>query len=234
MVWPPKILFKYPCRGREKLFFESLDSIYQNLSDVNNFHVNLTLDVDDEILNRPDVIERLSGYKNSSISWGTSKSKVHAINRDMPDVDFDILICWSNDMFATFFGFDDLIRVAVEQAFGEEWDGMLHLPEPDSGSALNVLYIVTDKYYRRFGYIYHPEFKSLWCDNLAFDIAKKLGKYAFNGTPGLYEHRNPAYMKYGIDRDALFDEQQGHWNEDEQLYYEIKNRGYDLHLINQK
>src|SRR5690348_5936771 len=135
-----KILFKYPCRGREKLFFESLDSLNHNIRDRNNYHISLTIDEHDEILNGPEVIERINKYPNVSIGWGLSKSKVDAINRSMPDYDFDVIICWSNDMFMTFPGADDIIRgyVLGIRNTREDFDFLLHLPERDSMEFLNV------------------------------------------------------------------------------------------------
>ena len=156
----PKILFKYPCRGRESMFFESLDSIYHNMADNENFHVSLTIDEDDEVLNNPGVLASINTYPNCSIEWGLSENKIHAINRSMPKYDYDILVCWSNDMFLTFYGFDEYLRQKIEEV-SPDYDLLLHIPDWDAKEQLNVLYIATRKYYDRFGYIYHPSYKSL-------------------------------------------------------------------------
>jgi hypothetical protein len=227
---PFRFLFKYPCRGREKLFFESFESIHNNVADVNNYHVSLTIDLDDEVLNRPEVIERINGYRNTSIEWGLSESKVHAINRNFPEREYEVVICWSNDMVWTQFGFDDMLRIYINSAF-PDMDGLFHIPEVDSMEHLNVLYIATKKYYDRFGYIYHPSYKSLWCDNESLAIAKMLGRHHYCGVPGLYEHRNPAYAKYGIERDAKFNADQDFWAIDEANFNERKLRNFDIHLI---
>lgn len=228
-MMPLKILFKYPCRGRETSFFESLDSIYNNLSDKENFHISLTLDTDDEVLNRPEVIERLAAYKNTSIEWGLSTSKIHAINRSMPDYDFDVIVCWSNDMIINLLGFDDIMRGYISELIEKHGDDFLaHFPERDSMSNLNVLYVATRKYYDRFGYIYHPSYLSLWADNETYDVSKILGKYYYIDVLGLYEHRNPAYSQYGIERDELFNKQQALWGVDEANYIERRSRNFDL------
>jgi hypothetical protein len=226
-----KILFKYPCRGRKELFFESLNSIYINLVDKVNFHVNCTIDTDDEILNSKEVKRRLSEYENLSISLGVSASKVEAVNRNMPKDDWDIVICWSNDMIINLFGFDDLIRHYMYEAFGEEFDGLFHLPEQDSMESLNVLYIATRKYFDRFNYIYHPSYLSLFCDNESLETAKLLGRYKYNGTLGVYTHKNPAYSKYNMERDELFNRQQDMWNIDEATYHKRKQNNFDIHLL---
>jgi hypothetical protein len=99
---------------------------------------------------------------------------------------------------------------------------------------LNVLYIATKDYYNRFGYIYHPSYLSLWCDNETFQVSKLLNRYHYVGTLGLYEHRNAAYHKYGVQRDDLFNEQQGHWSKDEDNYYKRQAINFDLPEIENK
>jgi len=224
---PPKILFKFPCRGRELSFFESLNSLDVNIRDKNNYLISVTIDDDDIILNKPEVIDRILEYKNVQICFGKSTSKIHAINRDMPsDYDWDIVICWSNDMYARMYGFDDIMRDCMLQKWGDSFDGIAHFPEPDSKEHLNVLYVATRDYYERFGYIYHPSYLSLFCDNETMEVGKMLGKYHFFGVNGLYEHRNPAYHHYNIQRDSLFNEQQSHWGIDEANFIRRKSKNF--------
>src|SRR5579863_8469001 len=110
------ILFKYVSRGRPERFFFSLDTIYDNLSDHDNYHIAVTIDTDDPTMNNPDVISRLRMRKNISVQWGLSKSKVHAINRDMHPYG-DIIIVMSDDMRFTCYGFDEIIRQRFRDRF---------------------------------------------------------------------------------------------------------------------
>lgn len=238
MSEPLRFLFKYPCRGRVDCFFESLDSLNENIRDRNNYHISLTIDTDDDVLNQPEVIERINSYPNVSIGWGLSKSKIDAINRSMPDYDFDVLICWSNDMFATFYGFDDQMRGYMYDIINknDDDDFLIHFPEPDTNENLNTLYIATKKYYSRFNYIYHPSYLSLWCDNESMAVAQMLNRYYYVGISGLYVHKNPAYHVHGVERDSLFDTQQGHWNIDSANFQERKKINFglkDSEIINQ-
>ena len=226
---PIRLLFKYPCRGRKELLFKSLDSLNDNIRDRNNYHIGLTLDTDDEILNTPEVIDRINTYQNVSIQWGLSDSKINAVNRHVSDYDWDLIIVWSNDMVATFYGFDDVMRTdSLQQLEIHNYDMLLHFPEPDSVDVLNVLYIATKKYYDRFGYVYHPSYKSLWCDNESMCVAKMLGRYHFFGTQGLYVHANPAYAHSLGNRDMLFDEQQGYWQQDEDNFHRRRKLNFEL------
>lgn len=227
---PLKILFKFPCRYRKDMFFESLDSLNDNIRDRDNYLISLTLDTDDEILNTQEVIERINTYPNVKIEWGLSGSKIKAVNRSMPDYDFDVVICWSQDMFATLFGFDDVMRLYILEAMGKrnDKDFLIHFPEPDAREFLNVLYVATRQYYDRFQYIYHPSYLSLWCDNESMCVAKMLGRYEYFPIMDLYFHKNPAYHHHKAERDQLFDEQQGHWQVDEDNFHTRRRKNFDL------
>ena len=236
MNQPLKLLFKFPCRQRTELLFKSLDSLDSNIRDRNNYHISLTLDIDDIVLNTEEVIDRIMKYPNVSIEWGYSKSKVEAINRSMPDYDYDVLICWSNDMFMTMFGADDIMRDYILHIANsrEDFDFLIHFPERDSMEHLNVLYVATKAYYQRFNYIYHPSYLSLWCDNETYMVSKLLNRYHYIGVLDLYEHRNMAYTRYGIERDELFNQQQALWSVDEENYQKRKAMNFELHLITDK
>lgn len=224
----PVILFKYPSRGRLNRFFKGLDSIVDNMADQDSYKVLATLDKDDVVMNQPEVIERINGYKNVIIDWGLSTSKINAINRGMPETGWDIVVVASDDIFFNFYGFDEIIRNEMCQNF-PDGDGYLHFNEKDSGVHLNVMTVIDKKYYDRFGYIYHPEYISLFCDNHQFDVAKILNKYVYIPY-SIMEHLNPAYGY--MDRDEMFDEHQKiGWDVDMKKYEEMKNRNYDLHLM---
>lgn len=222
----PIKLFKFPSRNRPDRFFASLDSIYNNVSDKDYFHVSCTLDLDDLTMNNATVTERIFTYPNISIEWGKSKSKVHAVNRSMPiDIDWDILINMSDDMIFTSPGFDVMIAVDMLCHF-PDMSGLLHYPDQDAKDALATLYVAGKKWWEfRGGQIYHPSYKSLWCDNEEQLAAKTCGKYLYLGYP-LVMHLNPAYGH--LPKDALFERQQSDWNVDEENFYKRRALNFDL------
>jgi hypothetical protein len=226
---PFKILFKYPSRSRPERFFDGLDSIYNNLDDKDNFGVLVTLDEDDPTMNNDEVMARCLSYHNIEVIYGLSKSKVHAVNRDFDKhiycKDFDILVCMSDDFRFTTYGFDTMMRVDMN-ALLPDFDGILHYPDQDAKSALATLYVAGRKWFEFRGrHIYQPSYKSLWCDNEEQDVAKMLNKYRYPGY-NICLHLNPAYGH--LPRDPLFNEQQGHWGEDEMNYNERKAKNFYL------
>lgn len=191
-----------------------------------DFHVSCTIDLDDFTMNNDEVEVRISKYENISISWGTSESKIDAINRSMPDIEWDVIVNISDDMLVTFFGFDEIIRSFVKDEI-KDLDGLIHIPDNDAGDALNVLYVATKKYYDRFGYIYHPDYISLFADNESIDVARKLNKYYYCNCPNLFVHNNPAYGH--LPKDEMFIEQQKiGWSIDAQTYEIRRAKNFDL------
>ena len=63
MSSPSFILFKYPSRGRPERFFASLDSLVNNVKDVDYYHVAITLDDSDAtMIDRAARRFRISGF----------------------------------------------------------------------------------------------------------------------------------------------------------------------------
>lgn len=220
-----KILFKLPSRGRPERFFKALDSIIDNVRDKDSYHVSCTLDTDDATMNNEDVISKIRTRKNVSIEWGLSTSKINAVNRNMPNIDWDILLVSSDDIYFDIYGFDEMVRLEFNQHF-PNGDGYVHFKEKDSGSALCVMTCCDKKYYDRFGYIYHPEYISLFADNEQFDVAKILGRYVYVPYE-IMQHLNPAYGY--LEKDEMFKYQQKiGWTKDQQTYNERKAKNFDL------
>lgn len=224
---PPKILFKYPSRNRPDRFFASLDSLYNNIDDLNNFLVSCTLDIDDDAMNNPETVERIKKYKNISIEWGYSTSKINAVNRSMPDYDWDICIVHSDDMVFNIYGFDTMVRVDMMTHF-PNMDGLLHYPDQDAKEWLATMYIAGRKWWEfRDKNIYHPSYKSLWCDNEEMECAQRTGKYKYCGYQ-INHHLNPAYGH--LPKDEMFESQQSDWNHDEDNFNARRIRNFDLKL----
>jgi hypothetical protein len=54
------------------------------------------------------------------------------------------------------------------------------------------------KYYQRFGYIYNPIYKTLWCDKEFTDISVFLGRQIYSPQV-IIEHRHCANGKADVD-----------------------------------
>lgn len=211
------LLIKYASRGRPERFFDGLESIYNNMSDRDSFEILCALDSDDPTMNNADVIDKIESLPNISVKWGLSESKVHAINRDIPNHSWDILLVFSDDMRFTFYGIDHFIK----SCFADSLDWHLCLPCQDEKGNIPVLYIAGRTFYDRFGFVYNPVYKSLFCDMEMMEIAKELGRYKFENIPGLFSHLLPAYGH--LPADEMWTEQQRiGWTVDQKTYLERK------------
>jgi hypothetical protein len=219
-----RILFKLPSRERESKFFGAVDNIVNNVV-TDNYCILATLDNNDPVMNNTDVIERLKGYPMVIPVYGDSKTKIEAVNANMDmATDWDILCLHSDDMFFTKKGFDLDIREAMQTHFPDT-DGMLHFPDQVAGEKLCTYQIIGRKYYERSGYIYNPEFSSLWCDNEEMDKAKLLGKYAFIDK-SILEHRHHSWG-FG-PADDLLRKTERFYRKDEKIYLRHKAENFGI------
>lgn len=218
-----RILIKYTSRSRPLRFFEGLKNITDMVNDKHNYAILCSLDEDDTTMNTLGVQEEISRFPNTGFVYGTSKSKIDAINRDIEKVnDWDILVCMSDDMRFQARGFDQLIREGFQHNC-PDLDGFLHYPDSTAKGMLCTMSILGRKYYERDGYIYHPSYLSLWADNEAMEVAKMRGKYWFLGIP-LFDHYHPAYKM--AEWDDQYRAQQSLWNVDEANYNERKKHNF--------
>jgi len=163
MYNPMKILIKFPTRGRREMFFKTLDLYYKNLHDLDNTRFIITCDEDDESMNNDEVKQKFLKYKNLEFYYGKSKTKIEAINNDIYDENFDIILLASDDMIPQVIGYDDVIRFNMANHFPDT-DGILWFFD-GYRKDLNTLCILGKKYYKRFNYIYNPEYTSFYADN---------------------------------------------------------------------
>jgi len=189
------ILYKLATRSRPERFAETLNSITSN-SNSSNYLILVSIDEDDVSMQKYIEDKELGlGYPHPNVVVvnGTSKNKIDAINRDVDKVisnwsiKWDILVNISDDMLITSNQFD----VVVRSAFSETTDLFLHLPDGYVNEILPTMSIMGFDYYKRFKYIYHPSYESVYCDNEAMDVAKMLNKHLYIGL-NLFTHNHPA------------------------------------------
>lgn len=201
-----KILFKFATRSRAEKFFEGLDNILEKIADKKNFCILVSADADDIAMNNKETIEKLKSYlvrfpENLIIKYGSSKNKIDAINRDVNEVknrfDFDILINFSDDMRFIVDGFDNIIREKFNSIFPDT-NGNIYFNDGFVGDAISTMSIIGRMYYDRFNYIYHPSYKSLWCDNEYTEVAKMENKIAYYDYI-LYKHNHPSNIGGFVD-----------------------------------
>jgi hypothetical protein len=220
-----KILIKFPTRGRPKQFISTLNK-YIKYADAELEFV-ITLDSDDITMNNFDMIQLLDTYDNLTYSFGKSNSKIHAVNKDMEDREFDILLLASDDMVPVKKGYDTIIKKAMTKLYPDT-DGILWFNEGYLGMQNNTLSIMGKKYYDRFNYIYHPDYKSLWCDNEFMEVGNLLGKQTYIDLV-IIEHRHVHYV--GGKEDAIHKLNTEHHPIDKSTFHKRKIKGFPIESV---
>ena len=219
-----KLLVKFPTRGRKNKFFNVLNSYHKNLSKKHDVKFLITLDIDDLEMNNVDSIDILKTFKNTEYVFGTSKSKIDAVNRDLENYqDWDVVLLASDDMIPKEFGYDDIILSEMEKNFSDT-DGVLWFADGNRKD-LNTLSILGKKYYDRFGHIYNPEYKSTWCDNEFTDVANILKKQVFIDRV-IIKHEHPDWGFGG--RDNIHNLNSSNENYDKSVYLKNKSVNFGL------
>ena len=169
-----KLLIKFPTRNRPSKFFKIIDEYYSMLRD-SNFEFVVSCDIDDATMNNNSVIEKLQTYPFLSYYFCENKTKIEAINNNLKDKNFDILLLASDDMLPVKVGYDQIIKKKMSEYFPDT-DGVLWFNDGYQKDRLNTLCILGKKYYDRFGYIYHPDYKSLYSDTEFTIVSTSLNK----------------------------------------------------------
>jgi hypothetical protein len=231
------ILCKVTSRERPDILLSTIKQYIDLAANAKDMRWLFSFDEDDPSINEvykrlTDLIEPTEVGHESLAVVAKSESKIHAINRDVdqyvkqfPNVNWDILLNISDDQTPQVKGYDDVIRKAMPDDldasvwFNDGWQDRINTQE-----------IVGRKYFDRFGYIYHPSYKSFFCDNEATAVARKLGKL-LQSKQSLIRHDHPQWNPNShIKEDNLYrkNNAKAFWDHDMNNYNERKKRKFDL------
>jgi len=215
-----KILFKLATRSRPEKAKKSIDNIIENCNS-DNFLILLSVDKNDD-----SMTDFKYEHTKVFIERGYSKNKIDAINRDIEKyTDWDILINTSDDMVFEVKGFDDIIR----NDFNGNLDQVLHYSDGFQHSNIMTMSIMGVDYYNRFKYVYHSDYKSLWCDAEATEVAYLMNKYKYMGDRNIiFRHHHPAWGLCEKDEQYIKTESREFWESDYSVFKRRKENNYFL------
>jgi len=228
-----KILCKFPTRQRPDIFLKVLNEYHSACIHLHDTFFLITCDNDDatmtdEVIARAEAISPIGNIK---VCRGDSKTKIEAVNADFDDIpfyfqDWDIVLVISDDMEVKLLAWDEMIRCKMREHFPDT-DGNLWFFDGYQ-KRISTLSCIGRKYYNRFNYIYHPQYKSLWCDNEYSEVATMLGKMQFFDTI-IASHEHHCWGG-GRNNDPLYMKNEAYWHEDEKTYNERKaiNFGFPI------
>lgn len=218
-----KILFKYPTRNRCEWFKETLSKYYSKVSEDCNFEFVVTLNRDDVSMQTPEIRKYMRSISNLSYFYGDHKTKIEACNADVNlEKEWDILVLVSDDMIPVVRNFDQIIIKHMTEHFPDT-DGALHFHDGYCGQDNTITYsIIGRKLYETLGYVYHPSYKSFFCDNEFTDVVRKMNKYHYDPTI-IVKHK---WRGGRNSSDALYRRNSRMGSDDGKIYSRRKQLGF--------
>jgi hypothetical protein len=230
-----RLLLKCPTRSRPQKIMKTLEAYMTLANHPEEIGVCVSCDVDDTSMTRNLVQEELRRITKaaawSKIFFSENTSKIEAVNADMNRVDYDwqVVVLVSDDMIPQIKGYDDVIRNTMLARFPDT-DGILWCNDGFQKNNLNTLSILGRKMYDSFGYIYHPAYKSLFCDTEFTDLCNGSlkDKCVYMEYP-IIRHEHPGNGM--TSNDSLYTKNQLDWNHDMYAYIERKAYAHDWSVL---
>lgn len=222
-----KITFVFPSRQRPAKFFGCIENI-KKLSNSTNYEIICALDEDDKTMNNDEVKEKVKNYQNVKCYYGTSANKIAACNREIGKIseDTSIVCLHSDDMRFMVPGFDNEIRFAFKENF-PEFDGAVHFPDQKTGNRTMTYTMIGIKLLKKLGYLYHPDFLSVYSDNHLTEMTRAMGKYVFIDKL-ILNHDHPIWGKVPWDEQYRKTESQEYYEKDRETYARLKANNFGL------
>jgi len=219
------ILIKFPTRQRRRKFFKVLDKYYDLLSGKHKVNFLISMDKDDHEMNCSSARGLLNAKPHLDYFYGNNKTKIEAINNDMQHAgDYQVVFLASDDMIPQSKNYDDTIVTDMKTYF-PNYDGALHYNDGRVKERVCTLSIMGFKLYKYFGYIYHPDYKSLWCDNEYTEVTRQMKKIKYIDRV-IVKHVWP-----GANGDPLYRRNENLFSRDKKMFEKRKSMGFPMEKV---
>jgi hypothetical protein len=232
-----RLLVQFPTLARPEKFLRVLDSYVSKISSWNQIFFNINCDVDDETMNDAYIRERIKYILNKRneadgvVNYDSNTDKISAINAHIDEQSFDIVICASDDMVPKAYSWDQRIVEAMQDHF-PSLDGCVHFNDGNTNGDLITFSILGRKLYEYFGYIYHPDYKSLYCDDEFTQVVKAMGKEKYiDNVIITHEHYSVEGTENHGDVDFAARKTLHYSGRDQLVFNKRKEMGFPKHRI---
>jgi hypothetical protein len=231
-----RILLKCPTRSRPAQFIRILNQYISLANRPDLLGVCVSCDEDDLTMTETSIQQSIKNITHRvawcEIYYGKSTTKIEAVNADIQSISWpwEIVVIISDDMVPQIKGYDDVLRSHMIAKFPDT-DGILWVNDGTQGDKLNTISIMGRKMYDYFGYLYHPVYKSLFCDTEFTDLCK--GSLASKCTYIPYmliRHEHPG-TGFPQRNDALYKRNNSYWYPDLMTYISRKKYEYDWTIM---
>lgn len=227
-----KICIVFPIRARAQKFLDVLAMYKNTCSKPSNVQVIINTDVDDESMTAEVASKAVSIFQNTTFHRNMPEGKIAACNANLEYIqeDVQIILLASDDMIPQVMGWDEVLVDEMKRHYPDT-DGVLFHNEGYLQDKLNCMVIVGMAYFKRFGYLYHPDYISLWADNEMQDVANSLGKQTYFPLC-LFKHQHYARTST-VQMDELMKHNESFYAVDAKTYQKRKSLGFPIEKINQ-
>ena len=207
-----KLLVRMPTRSRPAQALDVLAK-YRGMAGT-EILLEVVVDADDATMAAPDVRRRLDEL-GCTVTVGNHKSKIQAVNGGCVN-EWDVLLLASDDMVPIKQGYAVRVLEAMAQYF-PQLDGAVYFDDNYAGQKLCTLPIMGRRLYDQFGYVYHPDYMSFFCDNEQTEVLQVTKRLVYVDER-LIEHRHFANKAAPVPMDALYQANNVMWNRDKVVY----------------
>lgn len=161
-----KISLVHPSRSRLARAEEAIAEWRSQASGAHELEHILSVDADDPDL---DGYRALAARHGSRLEIHANRRMVEAMNRGAEVAAGDVIVAMSDD-----FGCPPAWDTAIVDAIGGRERAAV-LVDDGVNARILTLPIITAALYRHLGYVYHPDYVSMWADDDLTEVAKREG-----------------------------------------------------------
>ena len=172
------LLIKYPTRSRPEQFKNILQQYVSKLSGKYKVKFIVSMDNNDPTCNNQsmrDFLEMIKTKVDLEYFFGESKNKIDACNRNVPSDGWKVCVLVSDDMTPRINNYDEIIMKDMQEYF-PNYDGCLNYNCGLAYPRVMVLSVIGINNYKKYNYIYHPDYISLFCDEEQTVVARSINK----------------------------------------------------------
>jgi hypothetical protein len=192
--------------------------------DFQSIRIVITLDTDDATIT-PEFEKQILEY--GTIQYHSCTSKIDACNRDL-EGDEEIIMLGSDDMIAEIKGWDTIVKEKMLQEF-PDLDGALFFNDGYRAD-LNTMTIWCRKLYNKYNYLYHPAYKSFYCDEEWTIVGKKLNILRYDPRV-IFRHVHYSTNPNKNPKDQLYSVNDRYWNRDKLVFQIRQKQGFPNNYI---
>lgn len=210
----------HPSRGRANKSFRNSSEWLNKAKKPQDIELIVSIDKDDP---QADIYLKTYSQAGMQVIISDNRNVVEATNEAATYAKGDILIYLSDDFTCPnqwdelvrqeFDGVEDPLLIKVSDALQPFENGVLTIP------------IMNVQLYRKLGYFWHPEYKSMFVDVDLYETVKKYGHMKL--CPYLifpHLHHSAGHTP----NDETYRRSEGNWKQGEELFYRRKQEGFPL------